>query len=157
MIYADTSLIVSAYVEDANTREARGFIARHAPKLPFAFLHWPEVAGSFWKYHPEPEKRWELLQEDIAGGKKLYLAELDAEAVGRRAAGLMKHYCRRWQKLRALDTMHVSAAISGQFQTFLSFDSGSFQRALAADQKLQVWPPLTGEEKVRLAASVQPG
>lgn len=153
MTYADSSFIVSAYTEDANTEAALTFIKQHKPKLPFAFLHWPEIAGSFWKSHPEPEKRWELLQEDIAGGRKLYLLQVDSDRVARRAAGLMKGYCGRWNKLRSLDAMHVSAAVEAEADTFLSFDTRSYQRVLASTQKLRVWPPLTAEETAHLKQS----
>ena len=150
MTYADSSVIVSAYADDANTEAALGFILREKPKLPFTFLHWPEVAGSFWKSHPDPEARWELLQEDLAGGRKLFALPLDCERVARRAAGLMKGYCGRWNKLRSLDAMHVSAAVEAGAKLFLSFDTRSHQRALAHTQKLKVWPALTTEEVAHL-------
>ena len=150
MSYADSSFIVSAYTYDANTDEALDFIGKHRPRLPLAFLHWPEVAGSFWKSHPEPEARWELLQADANGGRKLYVLNVDAERVARRAAGLMKAHCRRWPKLRSIDVMHVSAAVESGARNFLSFDTNSFQRVLAQTQKLKVWPPLTSEESKRL-------
>jgi predicted nucleic acid-binding protein len=153
MIYADTSFIVSAYTSDLNSPEATDFLGSHKPTLPFVFLHWPEVAGSLWKSQPAPGKIWDMIQEDIYGGKKMQLLALDAETIGRRAAGLMKHYCPRWKKLRSLDALHVSAAVCGRFDTFLSFDSASFQRVLAHDQKLKVWPPLTDAEKARLKES----
>ena len=150
MSYADSSFIVSAYAEDAHTAEALGYIEKHQPRLPLAFLHWPEVAGSFWKSHPDPEARWQLLQEDLAGGRKLYGLAVDADRVARRAAGLMKAHCRRWPKLRAIDVMHVSAAVESGAKSFLSFDTNSFQRVLAQTQKLKVWPALTSEEARRL-------
>jgi predicted nucleic acid-binding protein len=82
----------------------------------------------------------------MAGGKKLYPLELEADLVARRAAGLIINYCPRWKKLRSLDALHVAAAVTGNFKTFVSFDLRSFQRVLAATQKLKVWPPLTAGE-----------
>ena len=151
MIYADTSFIASAYGMDANTAEARQFIEANQPRLPLGFLHWPELAKSFWTSHPEnAEKLWDWVKLDLAGGTKLYPLELEADLAARRAAGLLIHYCPRWKKLRSLDALHVATAVTGGFKTFVSFDTNSFQRTLAATQKLKVWPPLNDEEKARL-------
>ena len=150
MIYADSSFIVSAYLADSGTADALAYLDKHEPRLPFVFLHWPEVAGTFFKHHANAEKLWDLLREDIADGTKLHPVALDADRVARRAAGLMMNYSRRWPKIRALDTMHVAAAVENGDKKFLSFDSTSCQRILAHSQKLEVWPPLTEEEKARL-------
>jgi predicted nucleic acid-binding protein len=147
MIYADTSFIASAYGLDANTASARHFIESNKPRLPLFFMHWPELAKSFWTSHPESaETLCDWVKEDMAGGKKLYPLELEADLVARRAAGLIINYCPRWKKLRSLDALHVAAAVTGNFKTFVSFDLRSFQRVLAATQKLKVWPPLTAGE-----------
>ena len=151
MIYADTSFLVSTYGLDANTATARKFIEANQPRLPLAFLHWPEMAKSFWTSHPEnAEKLWDWVKEDLAGGKKLYPLELDADRVARRAAGLIINFCPRWKKLHSLDALHVAAAVTGNFKTFVSFDVRSFQRVLAVTQKLKVWPPITAEENLAL-------
>ena len=151
MIYADTSFIASAYGLDANTASARHFIESNKPRLPLFFLHWPELAKSFWTSHPESaETLWDWVKEDMAGGKKLYPLELEADLVARRAAGLIINYCPRWKKLRSLDALHVAAAVTGNFKTFVSFDLRSFQRVLAVTQKLKVWPPLTAGENQSL-------
>jgi len=41
------------------------------------------------------------------------------------------------EKLRSLDALHVAAAVTGNFKTFVSFDLRSFQRVLAVTQKLK--------------------
>jgi len=151
MIYADTSFIASIYGLDANTDTARAFITRHKPALPFVFLHWPELTKFLWTSHAEAApKIWDLITEDLAERRKLYPHEANTDAVARRAAGLLRHYCPRWKKLRSLDALHVALAADGNFKTFVSFDTGSYQRVLAATQKLQVWPPLTDPEKRQL-------
>ena len=151
MIYADSSFIVSAYTTDANTASALRFLDSHKPRLPIVFLHWPEIAGSFWKSHPDPEKRWSLWEEDLTDRKKIYPLQLDADRTAKLAAGMMKGYGQRWQTLRAIDVMHVSAAIESGARQFLSFDSNSYQRCLAHVQGLKVWPVLTAEETKRLS------
>ena len=49
-----------------------------------------------------------------------------------------------------MDTLHVAAALVGGCPRFLSFDSNSNARVLAASARLTVWPELTAEEKVRV-------
>ena len=150
MTYADTSYIVATYVADANTPMADQF-NEQGHRLPFTFLHWPEVAKALWTNHPAlAETVWDELKEATANGQNLYRPILDADAVAQRAAGLMRHYAQRWPKLRAIDVMHVSAAVECHAKTFLSFDTRSYQRVLAHTQKLKVWPALTSEEAAHL-------
>ncbi len=150
MIYADSSFIIACYVPDANSPQADKFNAEEH-RLPFTFLHWPEVAKALWTSHPtRAESVWDELKGDVADGKTLFRAKLDADAVAQRAAGLMRHYAGRWPKLRAIDVMHVSAAVESGAKTFLSFDTRSYQRVLAHTQKLKVWPALTAEEAAHL-------
>ena len=90
------------------------------------------------------------MKSDLADGQTIYRAKLEADAVAHRAAGLMRHYSGRWPKLRAIDVMHVSAAVETGAKTFLSFDTRSYQRVLAHTQKLKVGPALTAEEGAHL-------
>lgn len=150
MIYADSSFISSCYVTDAHSEKARAYLEKHEPRLPFVFLHWPELAKAVTAASPDAEGDWDALRNDVHAGQKFYAATLDAERTGKRAAGLMRNYYPRWKKLCSLDVMHVAAAVESGCKIFLSFDSGSYQRVLAATQKLEVWPPLTGEEKSRM-------
>lgn len=150
MTYADTSFIVATYVPDANTSLADQFNDQ-GHRLPFTVLHWPEVAKALWTNHPAlAETVWDEIKGALADGQTLYRPELDADIVAQRAAGLMRHYAQRWPKLRAIDVMHVSAAVEIGAKTFLSFDTRSYQRVLASSQKLKVWPVLTREESAHL-------
>ncbi|HEX9047076.1 MAG TPA: PIN domain-containing protein, partial [Verrucomicrobiae bacterium] len=150
MSYADTSFLSSCYLDDVHTADARQYLERHKPRLPFVFLHWPEMARVIAAKSPAPNDDWEGLKTDVMSGDKLYVCALDADRVARRAAGLLLNFSPRWPKLRAFDSMHVAAAIEGGFKTFLSFDTNSYQRVLAHTQKLSVWPALTNAEKSRL-------
>jgi predicted nucleic acid-binding protein len=149
MTYADSSFIASVYSPDCNTAVARDFVEKNLPRLPFIFLHWPEVAKAIWKNSELPGQIWDRQKKDIAE-EKFHSPDLNAESIARRAAGLIIHFSPRWKKIRSLDAMHISAAVEGGFKTFLSFDTQSFQRVLAASQKLKVWPPLTKEELAHL-------
>ena len=65
MIYADSSFIISCYVPDANSPQADKFNAEEH-RLPFTFLHWPEVAKALWTSHPaRAESVWDELKRDI--------------------------------------------------------------------------------------------
>jgi len=114
------------------------------------FLHWPELAKAVTAASPDARGDWETIRNDVQAGQKLYAATLDADRASRRADGLMRNCYPRWKKLRSLDVMHVAAAVELSCKAFLSFDSTSYQRVLAAAQKLAVWPPLTPEEALRL-------
>ena len=150
MIYADSSFIIACYVPDSNSALADQFNADN-PRLPFTYLHWPEIAKALWTNHAETaESVWDEIKGDLADGQTLYRLTLDADTIAQRAAGLMRHYAQRWPKLRAIDVMHVSAAVELGAKTFLSFDSRSYQRVLASTQKLQIWPVLTREESANL-------
>ncbi len=150
MIYADSSFICSCYVADVHSEKARAYLVKNEPRLPLVFLHWPELAKAVSAASPDASRDWEAICNDVQAGQKLYAAALDAERTGKRAAGLMRNFYSRWKKLRSLDVMHVAAAVESGGKAFLSFDSGSYQRVLAATQKLDVWPPLSDEEKLRL-------
>ena len=150
MSYADTSFLFSAYVTDEHSEAVISYLEKHRPRLPFIFLHWPEMAKAVTANSTDAEADWEKIKTDVAAGEKLYSAPIDSDRVGRRAAGLLRNFYPRWNKLRSLDAMHVAAAMEGGFKTFLSFDTNSYQRVLASTQKLNVWPPLTNEEKGRL-------
>jgi predicted nucleic acid-binding protein len=151
VIYADSSFLCAAYAEDAHTLKAREFLLEHQAALPFTFLHWPELAKYLWTVHAAAASHIsDIIVEDLAERRKIYPHTADALAVGRRAAGLLRNFCPRRKKLRSLDALHVALAVDGNFKTFLSFDTHSQQRLLAHAQKLQVWPPLTADEKARL-------
>ncbi len=135
------------YGLDANTSAARKFIEANSPRLPLAFS---ALAGTGEIFLDKPSRKRRktlgLGQGRCGRGQKLYPLELEADLVAKRAAGLISNFCPRWKKLRSLDALHVAAAVAGNFKTFVSFDTRSFQRVLAATQKLKVWPPLTAEE-----------
>ena len=140
MIYADTSFLVSAYVPDANSDKTLIYLAKNKPRLPFAFLHWPEMSKAIFGFAADAETVWNDVNADLLGGVRLYRSGEDCERVARRAAGLMRHNCKRWPSLHSLDVLHVATAIELGSKTLLSFDSQ--QRVLAHVQKLEVWPEL---------------
>lgn len=150
MSYADTSFLSACYLDDEHTATAGVYLERHRPRLPFVFLHWPEMARVVAAKSPDAAADWDEIKMDVLAGEKLFAAAMDADRVARRAAGLLLNFHPRWNKLRVFDSMHVAAAVEGGFKNFLSFDTNSYQRVLAATQKLEVWPLLTSEEKARL-------
>ena len=138
MIYADSSFLASAYVTDANTGAAVDYLTKHKPRLPFSFLHWPELTKTIFTFDAMPEEKWGKVEADLLGGRRLYVAREDCDRVARRASGLMRNYVKRWPSLRSLDVLHVATAIELGAKTFLSFDKQ--QRLLATEQKMVVLP-----------------
>ena len=145
MIYADTSFIASAYLSDAHTGTAEKYLTEHRPRLPLFLLHWPEMA----KASAGAAGVWEKFKRDALSAEKFFRLEYDSARVELRAAGLMRNYA-GLLAIRSLDALHVAAAIEAGCRTFLSFDDASNQRALAHDQTLKVWPPLSDKERERL-------
>ena len=104
MIYADTSFLVSAYGLDANTATARKFIEANQPRLPLAFLHWPEMAKSFWT---EPSRKCRetlgLGERRFGRGKKLYPLESGSGSGCQARGGIDHQLLSALEKLRSLD------------------------------------------------------
>src|ERR1035437_7109217 len=114
MIYADSSFIVSGYGQDTNTMLAFEYLEKETPRLPFTFLHWPEVAKALWTGYPDQaEIIWDAIQQKVSDGQKLYLPDLDADVVARRGGGLMKNYFPRGKKIRPLEVLTATAAARG--------------------------------------------
>ena len=138
----------STHTKDAEGWETQTDSLKGKPRLSFAFLHWPEMSKAIFGFVADAETVWNDVNADLLGGVRLYRPGEDCERVARRAAGLMRHYCKRWPSLRSLDVLHVATAIELGSKTLLSFDSQ--QRVLAHVQKLEVWPELTPSEKQKL-------
>lgn len=138
MIYADTSFLASAYVPDVHSNQVLTYLGQNKPRLPFAFLHWPELAKVVFSLAGNPEETWSQIDSDLLAGVRFYRSNEDCERIARRAAGLMRHHVAQWPKLRSLDVLHVSTAVELGAKKFLSFDGA--QRLLAKTQKLEIWP-----------------
>ena len=142
-LYADTSLLVSYYVTDANSAQAQSLI--HAAPGPIAFtgLHRLELRnalelGVFRRLITAAQSRaaWQDVLRDLRAGR---LAALGVNWVPvLRSAFQMAASHSASIGCRSLDTLHVAAAKKLAASEFFSFDSR--QRALAQAVGLTVKP-----------------
>jgi predicted nucleic acid-binding protein len=125
MIYADTSLFVSHYLEDAHSLEADRRIAQR----PVVFLtpfHRAELANAVFRQvfrgsisTSEAQLAMKSFEQDCAVGvwAKVGLPEMAFEAcadLARRLVGKLG--------VRTLDTLHVACALELRAQKFWTFD-----------------------------------
>ncbi|MBI4662294.1 MAG: type II toxin-antitoxin system VapC family toxin [Verrucomicrobia bacterium] len=133
-LYADTSLLVSYYVSDANSAFAQTLIQAASDPLMFTGLHRLELRnalelGIFRQLLTpvEAQAAWNDVQRDIRAGRLLAhpvnwvpVFRVAAQWAARHSAGI---------GCRSLDILHVATARKLGATEFLSFDDR--QRSLA--------------------------
>ncbi len=141
--YADSSFLISLHNDDANAGEARAYMVRHPAPLPFNPLHRLEVRNGLrlavFRGNMTPAERATALRqidEDLAEGI-LYHQAIPWTNALRQAERLSTDHA-EVIGCRAVDTLHVAAAILAGHTHFLSFDKR--QRALAGAAGLEVRP-----------------
>ena len=141
--YPDSSFLVSFYREDNNHVAARAFMQKWAPSLAFLPLHRVELrnalrlaeAQGLFKME-ERREAFKEIEQDLRDGFLVHVAIAWSD-ICRRADELSeKHSARNGQ--RAIDLLHVAAALESGAKLFLSFDQR--QRGLAKAAGLQVKP-----------------
>ena len=141
--YADSSFLVSLYLRDDNHARACTFMTKYAPALAFLPLHRVEVRNSLRLTETkglitseERRRIFKQLAQDMRDGflKHVVVAWSD---IFRRADELSEKY-RVKHGQRAIDLLHVAAALESGIGTFLSFDRR--QCGLAEAAGLQVKP-----------------
>lgn len=150
MNYLDANFIAALHFNIAGHTDLAETFVRKAP-LPFVVsgLGELECRRAFIRRagHSQSEN-WLRFQERLDGGAWLRLDVEWAKAEDR-AAALM-------EKLRVkvncgtLDILHVALAQMAGCTWFLSFDTNSNARVLAASARLKVYPELSPSEKGRV-------
>jgi predicted nucleic acid-binding protein len=118
--------------------------------LPFLFSDLAELecrhAFILRAGHPNSEN-WFRLSSKLDSGEWIRFM-LPWEGVAKKSAELMDKY---GTKLKAgtLDTLHVAVAILSGCTWFLSFDTNSSARVLAASARLKIYPALAPAERGR--------
>jgi predicted nucleic acid-binding protein len=140
-VYADTSFLVSHFINDANTNAARVLIGgiRHAimisalGRLEYRTAMWQRVArGDFTAV----EARLAVAEFERQAAKKRFIDPGPPESkVWPEAERLSDAYTGAL-RLRSLDILHVSFALCAGARRFWSFDDR--QRALARAAGLEV-------------------
>ncbi len=141
--YAESSFLMSLFMEDGNTGRAEQFIARHPAVLAFNPLHRLEVPnGLRLRVHRgEIDKHARAaalrqLDDAIESGKLAHSPIPWTDAL-RKAEQLSVDHAERIGS-RSADTLHVAAAMLAGARRFLSFDKR--QRKLAKAAGLEVKP-----------------
>ena len=141
--YADSSFLVSCYVADANTPQAKGYLLRNGTPLVFTALHDLEVRnapqlgvfrGLFLA--ADANAAWQNLKTDVRAGR-LTKKPVKWPLVLRVASRLSGQHSSR-VGTRSLDILHVAIAKTLRAVEFVSFDSR--QRTLATRAGLKVAP-----------------
>lgn len=141
--YADSSFLVSCYVSDAHTAQAKTFLAAHPVPLVFTALHDLEVRnalklGVFRGLFTAAASAaaWANLKRDLQAGR-LVRTRASWPLVFRVASQL----CEKHSALtgtRSLDVLHVAVAKSFRVADLCSFDLR--QRALAVKLGMRIAP-----------------
>jgi len=141
--YPDSSFLVSLYRQDSNHAAATALMQKRAPFLVFLPLHRVELRNALRVAQAQglitgEERRdaFKEIERDMRDGFLMHTA-LAWSDVCRRADELSeKHSTRNGQ--RAIDLLHVAAALESGTKLFFSFDQR--QRGLAKAAGLQVRP-----------------
>jgi predicted nucleic acid-binding protein len=141
--YPDSSFLVSFYREDNNHAIARAYMQKWAPSLAFLPLHRVELRNALRVAEAQGlftatdrREAFKEIEQDVREGFLVHIA-IPWSDVCRRADELSeKHSARNGQ--RAIDLLHVVAALESSAKLFLSFDQR--QRGLAKAAGLQVKP-----------------
>jgi len=137
-IYLDTSFVVSLYISDAHSREARARVAS-APPLWFNPLHsaeWEHVVGQHMFRGEislsEAQRVTAKLEEHRSAGRWISVpVPEDALEV---CSDLARKYGHRlW--MRTLDTLHVACALELKAERFWTFDERQAKLAKAEGLK----------------------
>lgn len=134
-VYADSSFLVSCYLFDANTPQARAFLLEYGAPLPFTALHNLEVRnamrlGVFRRVLSDAQARAasETIDADLRSGR-LVRTPVKWPVVFRLASRLGAQYAAA-TGTRSLDILHLAAARTLRFKELASFDAR--QRTLGA-------------------------
>ena len=84
-------------------------------------------------------------------GNRIFLTTDSWDTIAFKAEVIFENYSHK-ARLGTLDIMILASALLANATHFLSFDSKSNLRALAAVLKLKVFPELTADDKRRMAA-----
>ena len=142
-LYADSSFLVSCYVTDANTVDAKSYLIRTVKPIFFTALHGLEVRnalklGVFRGLFAvaDANAAWRNLESDLRNGR-LVKRSVSWTLVFRVAARFSDLYSAT-VGTRSLDIIHIATAKTLRLDEFVSFDDR--QRKLAVKVGLKVVP-----------------
>lgn len=141
--YADSSFLVSCYIVDANTAQAKAWLSRTGAPLIFTALHALEVRNAFELgvfrgliSAADAAATWANLEKDLRSGR-LTKTAVNWLVAFRIAARLSEGHS-AVTGTRSLDILHIAAAKTLRAAELVSFDTR--QRTLAAAVGLSTSP-----------------
>ena len=151
--FVDTNWLVATYFENQDAKRTE-MVERLLSRIDApCFLSKPVLLESealFAHLSRQPASdQWQKLQADI--GTSLQIADISWDVLEAGTLTLIRRFAHR-ARIAIPDLMIVAAALKAEATHFLSFDTNSNLRALAAVLKLKVFPELTVDDKRRVAA-----
>jgi len=141
--YADSSFLVSCYIRDAHTPQAKTYLLNTGEPLAFTTLHALEAGNAFklgvfrgLYAAADASAAWKNLETDLRN-ERLTRRPVNWPAAFRLAARFSGQHSAT-VGTRSLDILHVAAAKALRASEFVSFDGR--QRILAAAVGLKVAP-----------------
>ena len=142
MTYADTSFVVSLYVEDGNTATAKNYFSRNPEPICQTIFSKSEALHAlrilaFQKRIASPEMTRALLQFERDETEGFFNSvPVDSEDLFRRTTQLSNRHTVEFG-VRYLDTLHVASALLLKANRFLTFDArqGKLARAVGLHVK----------------------
>jgi hypothetical protein len=154
ILFPDTNWLTAAYcphLDDNRARIIERFSAKHG-RWPWILspLVYLEAKNVFARLAGQANgASWRRLLADV--GQRLQIDPLNWERLQQRAFALSERYSHK-AAVGSFDLAIIAHAGLCGATHFLSFDTGSSARALAAAEKMEVCPPLAEADKARLAA-----
>lgn len=148
---ADSSALLRLYLDADGAEALERFLVKDAKVISVSELAHIEVLNVLLRGADAASA--DKFEEDLAEGLRLRLDPVDWSDAFRQGGSLARRFSRTLRP-GGHDLIMVAAAVATGASWFLSFDSNSRQRPLAAAAGLRVWPPLGKDEKglVRHAA-----
>ena len=148
---ADSNWLVASYVaapEDRFARLVRRFAARHDIAWHVAPIVEIECENTFARVTREIDSPpWKRFQDDLGG--RLILIEEAWSADIRTVRSMARRYGAK-AAVGTFDLFILASSLRAGATHFLSFDTNSNLRALAAVLRLKVYPELTPEDRRRM-------
>jgi predicted nucleic acid-binding protein len=136
-VYADTSFLVSLYVQDSFSARAQGWLTAHPVSLPLTEFGRLELRSAITRLvftkalsQVEADAAWQAVQSDIKDGRLEPFPPSWSETFAR-AEELAAKYTPQ-VGTRTLDVLHVAVALGMGSPDFISFDLRQGELARAA-------------------------
>jgi len=135
--YADTSFLVSLYVQDAGSGRAHAWLAKNPVALPLTEFGRAELRNAIARLAftgaitaHQHTAAWQMVEADLSQGRLLAVSPSWAGLFARAELLVAEHTAHLGT--RTLDVLHVACAQSLGARDFVSFDSRQNSLARAA-------------------------